>query len=252
MTMIRTKKPSLSQAVSAVASTVSVLMVVLSASLIGCATSGDSGTRQATRTVPENARSGFLRDYEKLEPVTGEEGATRWLSKAADWKKYTRFMVDAVVFHVPPAHQDEVRPRPEVVAAMTREFRAALIREIGAKYEIVDEPGAGVMRIRAALTSITPTSKQLQAWHYIPIALVSTGIGEATGVRGKNLLIFMEGDLSDSVNGALLGEVMQGRISQEADSRGVLEATPEDVKPVLDFWARRLREMVEKLQAASS
>ena len=108
------------------------------------------------------------------------------------------------------------------------------------------------MRIRAALTAIKPTAKQLEAWQYVPVALVATGVAEATGLRGDDALLFMEGEASDSLNGEIMGEVLQGRISEESDAKDMLDMTAEDIEPVLDYWASELVRTIGKARGPSS
>ncbi len=230
-----------------------VLTLLFSVFLGACATTEeDDGSREASVEVPMEARSGFLQDYDRLERVPGEEAVLRWVNAEGDWNQYDRFLVDPVQFRVPPAYKDQAHPREEAVAAMTRYFREAMVRELGSRYEVVDEPAAGVMRIRAALTSIKPTAKQLEAWQYLPVALVATGVAEATGLRGEDALLFMEGEASDSLNGEIMGEVMQGRISEESHAKDALDMTAEDIEPVLDYWASELVRTIKKARAQSS
>ena len=173
----------------------------------------------------------------------------RWVNPATDWSKYRAFMIEPVDSVVPPAYREEVQPNPEVVVAVTRYFREALTREIGTKFKVVDEPGAGVARINVAITSFVPTTKQLSAWQYLPIGLVAVGVGEMTGRRDREIVVFMEGEMTDSLNGQLLLEVMQGRTSTEGGIRRIEEITPETVKPVLDFWAKEHLDLLLDAQA---
>ena len=230
-----------------------VITVLLTAILGACATTEeDEGSREASVEVPAEVRSGFLQDYDRLEKVPDEEAVLRWVNTEADWTQYDRFLVDPVQFRVPPAYKDQGQPPAEAVVAMTRYFREAVVRELATQYQVVDEPGAGVMRIRIALTSLKPTDKQLEAWQYVPVALVATGVAEVTGLRGDDVLLFMEGEASDSLNGEMMGEVLQGRISEESDAKDMLDMTAEDIEPVLDYWASELVRTIGKARAQSS
>jgi len=210
--------------------------------LAGCG--GESSTRKVSGSVPEELRSGFLADYSRVQPVAGEPAVMRWINQDIDWNKYQAFMIEPVDSMIPPAYRSEVQPDPKVVAAVTRYFREALAREIGAKFKVVDEPGLGVARVSVAVTSIVPTTKQLSAWQYLPIGLVAVGVGELAGKRDKEIVVFMEGEMTDSLNGELLLEVMQGRVSKEGGIRNIDEITPETVKPVLDYWAAEQRDLI--------
>jgi len=215
--------------------------------LAGCG-SGPA-TRPASGEVPEDLRSGFLQDYSRIKPVAGDPAVLRWINPAVNWNRYKAFMIEPVDSVVPPAYRSEISPNPEVVVAVTRYFREALIREFGARFRIVDEPGPGVARVNVAVTSIVPTTKRLSTWQYLPIGLVAVGIGEMSGTRDREIVVYMEGEMTDSLNGELLLEVMQGRVSKESGARRIEEVTRETVKPVLDYWAREHRDLVLKVQA---
>jgi hypothetical protein len=211
---------------------------LVAAFLGGCATTAGDRTSQVSGAIPAEMRSGFLPDYSKLREVPGEKGKLRWIAPDLDRGKYRRFIVDPVESRVPLAYQDKVRPNPEVAAAVTTYFRDALVRELRTRYEVVEKPGAGVARISTAITAIHPTAKQLEAWQYLPVAMVVTGIAEASGARERNVVVYVEGEITDSLNGKLLAEVMQGRVAEEGGVRRIEDITPETVKPVLDFWAK--------------
>ncbi len=212
---------------------------LLAAALVaGCATTAGDGAAKPSGGIPMELRSGFLEDYSKLQPVPEEKGKWRWIAPDIDRARYRRFMVDPVEARVPPGYRDEVQPKPEVVARVTKYFREAIIRELRTRYEVVDEPGAGVARISVAITAIQPSARELQAWQYLPIALVVAGVAEAAGAREKNVVVYMEAEITDSLNGKLLAEVLQGRVAEQGGVRRIEDVRPETITPVLDFWAR--------------
>lgn len=220
--------------------------IMLILSLTGC---GSLGRGSASQEVPEDLRSGFLTSYSRVQPVADQKTLWRWVNPKVDWSKYTRFIVDPVESRVPPKFQDKVQPNPDVIAAVTEYFREALIREIGSRYKVVDKPGRGVGRISVAVTSIIPTTKQLEAWQYLPIGLVAAGIGEAAGLREKNLVVYMENEITDSLNGKLLLEAIEGRVSEGSGIRDIQEVSSDTVRPVLDFWAADTVRLLEEAAA---
>lgn len=224
------------------------MAVVAGALLIGCSSKAPD-TREASVRMPEELRSGFLQDYSRIERVRGEKAVMRWINPEIDWGKYKGFMVEPVDSMVPRAYRDELQPDPKVVAAVTSYFREALIREFKTQFEVVTVPGHGVARVSIAITSFIPSPKQLSAWQYLPIGLVAAGVGEVTGKRDREIVLFMEGEITDSINGELMLEVMQGRTSNEGGVRRIDDITPETVKPVLDFWAKDHVELISKLRA---
>jgi len=218
--------------------------------LTACASSG-GGAQKTAAGIPEELRSGFLHDYSRLEPVAGEKAVVRWINPETDWRRYKRFMVEPVDSIVPPAYRSTLQPDPAVVAAITAYFREALAREIGSGFEITDRPGSDVARISVAITAIQPTSRQLSAWQYLPIPLIAAGVGELTGTRSKDTVVYSEGEISDSVNGEVLMQVMKGRVSQQGGARRIEQISPETVKPVLDFWATEYLRMIQEAKKKS-
>jgi len=213
--------------------------------LSACAT---SGVGRSASGIPEELRSGFLQDYSRLEPIAGKQAVFLWVNPEVDFGKYTHFLVEPVDSVVPPAYRASLQPNPDVVAAVTDYFRGALIRELGSQYEIVDRPGKDVARISVAITAIQPTAKQLSAWQYLPIPLLVTSVGEITGNRERDVVVYMEGEITDSVNGQLLMELMKGRVSEQGGARRIEDITAATVKPVLDFWAREHLRLVQDAQ----
>lgn len=223
---------------------------ILTALLLGgCASGGKDAMRPASDKFPEELRSGFLQDYDRIQPVKGEPAVMRWINPEVDWARYKRFMIEPVDSVVPRAYRKSLQPDPDVVSTVTKYFRNTLVREFGAKYEVVDDPGEGVARVSVAITSIQPTSKQLSGWQYLPIGLIAAGVSEVAGTREKDVVVFMEGEMTDSLNGELLMEVMQGRVSTERGNRRIDDITPETVKPILNFWAQEHVKVVEQAKS---
>ena len=209
--------------------------------LSGCASTPDASDKK----IPEELQSGFLRDYARLEPLGGDLLVWRWLNPKVDFRKYDRFMIETIDSVVPPAYRESQSPNPKIVAAATAYFREALIRELGKRYEIVDSPGENVGRISIALTSIQPSVRQLSSWQYLPIPLVVAGVSEMTGVRERDVVAYMEGSITDSLNGELLMEMMKGRVGPAGRIRTIEDVTMEAIKPILDFWSENYLQLLE-------
>lgn len=224
------------------ASLLSVL--VLSA---GCASS--SGTPEAKSTVSEENFAGFLDDYSRLEPIESEPGVLLWMNPGAPLEDYNTFIVDPVVMEIAPALAQGERPDPENVARITEYFREAITRELSRHAVLTDTPGKGVGRLQVAITGAQVTSQELDAWQFVPVALLITGAAEATGTRDKASVLFMEAKMTDSVTGDTVAETVQqgvGRVSGGTDTR---KLTKDDVENILDHWAQRLGNRIAKIQA---
>lgn len=182
--------------------------------------------------------SGYLKDYSKLKPF---DGGSRWISSKTDFTQYTKMIVEPVTFYVGKSLKDaEVTPNPENINKITDYFHEALVREVSKKFEIVDKPGPGVGRVRAAITSVKLESGDLDAYQYLPVMLVATGAAEVAGMRDKVAVISMEGELTDSITGKILAAVVKSR-GKDVTIKNVDNLTEDEVKSVLDYWATESR-----------
>ncbi len=123
------------------------------------------------------ANSGFLTDYSKLTPSREKEGAYSYNNPQKNLRLYKMFMIDPVQVQlkdpIPPAGFD--RGELDRVA---RNFEAELRSALGPTYPVVQQPGFGVLRMRAAITDVTPADPAL---NILPIVrLAGFGFGGAS------------------------------------------------------------------------
>jgi uncharacterized lipoprotein YmbA len=106
----------------------------------------------ATKVVKEEQYSGFLKDYSQLKEEKDAAGAPvmRHISPKLSSGAYRQIMIDRVEFYPVP------QPNANVDAATLEQIRAYLDRElrkkIGERVPVVNQPGPGVIRMRAAIT----------------------------------------------------------------------------------------------------
>lgn len=158
--------------------------------------------------------SGFLDAsiYPKLKP--GETKGTKlWIKEGADLRAYDRLLIDPIVCMPTEKMTEELTPEQEKKA--TDVFRRILVEAVDPFYPVVSEPAAHVLRVRIALTELTPTRGDM-------------GVGAAA----------LEVDFRD----ALSGEVLCAAVSRiEGSERG--EEAKEEWKAVegaFREWADRL------------
>ncbi len=170
-------------------------------------------------------RTGFISDYARLQKA--EAGAMRFISP--ELREYKRYMVDPAEMRI---QRDVLKPneRAEVAGYM----RDALTRILKAQgFDLTNQPGAGVARVRVAITDV-----QLSKW-YLNLHPASKATGAGSGGAS------MEAEVIDSVTGKQLAAVVQaGKGNQfELDTFSKLD----DVKDVIDKWAdaaaKRLKEL---------
>jgi len=125
-------------------------------------------------------QSGFLTEA----PVTATETA------------YTAALIDPVEFRPVGRTPDSVKP--EDVAALTAAYEAELRAAFGKRFTLVDKPGPGVLRVRAAITGYTLANP---AWNAVSLAVP---------IGPRNGGISTEAEVLDSRSGQLLASLSQG------------------------------------------
>jgi hypothetical protein len=151
-------------------------------------------------------------------------------------------MIDRVEFYPVP------QPSANVDAATLEQIRAYLDRElrkkIGERVPVVNQPGPGVVRMRAAITGAKDEKAALAPYEYIPIAFVITTAREAAGVRAKDATVYAEAEMLDSVSGEWLGGVVKKGTGEAVTGGKSGQMTLEEVKPLLDKWAQLAADFV--------
>ena len=176
-----------------------VVFLLLFIGLIGC-----SSTKKSDKVV----FSGFLNDYSILRK--GDEGEATWVyqNPIAEWKKYTKVIVDPVQVWMGKKSTMQSVSREERVALSTRLW-GILSDKLKRDYRITQEPGPEAFRVSVALTE-----------------------AEASRVMGTAMV---EAKITDSQIGNLLVAAVDRR-------RGTANVTSEsgrwgDVEASFEYWA---------------
>lgn len=182
-------------------------------------------------TVP----SGFLVTYEGFEASPRLIGSFEYLDPLVNLRRYNRFMIDPVIaFPGPFASNAPVDSAQR--AQLVEYFQSALIEQLEARYELVEQRGEGVLRLRAALTELNPAMpfldlKVLGKFGYTP--------GAAT----------LELEVSDSISGKRVFAFIDRRRSVDLRPGGSLD-DQFDNRRTLDFWAEYIRWRFDIIQGS--
>ena len=171
----------------------------------GCATT----ERVAVKEQP--AVCGFLgdscRDLEK-----GGEGqpGLRWVNPKAQLTQYNKVIVDVVGFF----GSDAAKIPPKDQEALTALFQKSLTEALAKKYQVVDQPGPGVMRLQVAILDAEAATPGLRSiTMVIPQArLLSTG---AYAITGKYPFVGggqAAAKITDSMTGQVLAAAADRRV----------------------------------------
>jgi len=207
--------------------------------LIAC---GSLGEVQAQSTRTRISRySGFLGDYSKLKRSRQLKGAMSYENPSKKLGHYDKFMIDQVVVHFAPNAKgigvDPIKVQ-QVADYFHRELWLALSMRM--RYQVVNTPGPGVLRLRMAITDIKTT---------VPIMNIHPGTKLLGQVLGFGLGgASMEGEAVDSQTGERVLAVVdmrRGAFNPFPSAAGFDEVG--HAEEVVRYWVKRFVGRVDKV-----
>jgi len=191
--------------------------------------------------------SGFLSDYSKLKEGKSGEADFTYIKEGANWKSYDKIMIDHLVFFM--SEDAEYKGiQSDELKEMADTWHRAFLDALGEDYEIVQGPGPGVLRFRAAITDLTPTKPGLNTvTSIIPVGLAVSVI--KTGVTGAGIgvgKVTAEVEILD----ASTNEVLAAAIDFKAGKKYRLDKAMSKwghVKLAIESWAEQLHGRLEEV-----
>lgn len=201
----------------------SIILVALTILAVGCAA-----------PVTEQERAGFVSDYSRLSKASGNS----YLYTSPKVAEYKAFIVDRPVILFTPDTSGENAFSADDLEELQDHFQEALIKAITKDdaYQVVEQAGPGVARVKVALTNVDATIGALNV--SFATKITGAGLGGAA----------MEGEILDSVSGEQLGASIQWGSGSRVLRAGFTKLG--DAKLQINSWAKTLRERLE--DAASS
>jgi Protein of unknown function (DUF3313) len=222
--------------------------------LAGCAANGGGGMSLGSggganvvaseATAAKVARVGFLTDYDKLRPMPSGGGVLCWRAANVDWKKYDKVLIERMQVYL----NRDGAPRsidPSDLKTLLDYFHSAVVKDLAPTTQVVNKAGPGVLRVRFALTDLTPTDAVASlAGTAIPYGFVAEiGSGAATGRPAGSTPYLgqtgMEVQFRDGATGAVVGECADteiGRKYADALNQGATKAADAWVNGYLDSF----------------
>lgn len=175
------------------------------------------------------AATSFLEHPERLKADQKAEGIWWWEAPGVDWGRYDKLKIDPVAVRVDTAGAEREVTKAEVVELAVK-LRRAVLAQLGRTIPVVDRPGPGVLRVRAALTNVKPVSP---AMNVVTTAILMWPLdaGDAT----------IEVRFSDGGDGRLLGEVLALQQGSTMEVHKVWTRWGQ-VESAFDRWGIMLRE----------
>lgn len=195
---------------------------------------------------PENY-SGFLKDYSVLKEEKSPSGAPvmRWIKPGIDVSQFTSVYVEPSQLYPQPQPSEKI-PQ-STLDGITRYYDQALQTQFAKALPLASGPGPGVLVVRPAITAVSASTKGLQPYEVIPIALIAAGVSTATGIRDQDTSIATEAAFLDGSDGKVVAEVVRKGAGTELENSSQV-MTANDAKAVLDGWARDMLKSYEQLK----
>lgn len=205
-----------------------VLLLSVAATLWGCAPNPATSPSDSTTTsdrpkapagLEHPTRSGFLTDYSKLKPSPTHSGA--FVERSEKLAAYSTFMVDLP--RVLPRTTVRGMPIDEATAAaLAAALKQEAIAALDVNFTVVDAPGAGVARLRSAVTQLAQCER---------------GPGSQTLLIGG---AGVEMEIVDSISGERLAAVVESDAVTTTDPLLRSSDPYYDAKLVFEHWSARL------------
>lgn len=209
------------------------VLLVSSLLLAGCAASGMKSVE----------KTGFLRDYHLLQPGGADRAALLYVKPDADFKQYNKLMFDRVmVLFADNAEYREIDPA--VLKELTDYYQNALFTAVKGGYEIVDQPGPGVLRVRAAITGVKPSKPVANTLSTIvPVGIVAAG---ATKAVSDDNLGTGEASTEFELLDAMTGERVAAAVDRRQGGKSMFRGKWDDTKEAFDHWSKRFRQRLDE------
>lgn len=204
-----------------------------------------AGSAGADDKKEMGADSGFLGSatYASLQDVESPSGlkARRWIAPGVALGQYEAVMFDKTVFY--PAPQATNQLSMATLNQIGAYLDEAMRRELNGVVRLVSEPGPKTLRFRPAITAVAARDEGLKAYQLIPVAFILT-----RGQTTKKAALALEYEVIDAGTGQLVAAGMrEGEGKELKTMKDTL--TLEQMKPVIDTWAKDARAFMEAAKA---
>lgn len=176
-------------------------------------------------------------DCSKLTPGGKDQASLRYVNPAAQWANYSKVMIDPVGFY----GGDETTIPAEDQKRLVDYFDQQLNMQLAKNFEIVQQPGPGVMKIQAAMTDVSAATPGLRSVSMIiPQARTLSSLKYlATGTYPFVGSAQAEGKITDSQSGEVLAEAIDRRLGGGAFKTG-FQWKYGDAEYAIDHWCEML------------
>jgi hypothetical protein len=217
--------------------------------MIGLTTQAQDLSKQQDKLLSHE--SGFLGDcYSKLQPDPKNADLLIYWKNEDVLKNSSKFILDPVtVYLLPEAQQRGIDP--EQLAKLAQYFTKAIRDELlgSGRYEVVTEPGPGVVVLRLAITDVEPTGGKENAAVKGAAMAASTAVAPGASMVVPRLSVgkvAIEGEMVDSVSGQQMVAFMTSKSGRRYFSGLKAYEKWGDIDAAFRTWAKNFRERLDK------
>ncbi len=197
----------------------------------------------AAQKIETKETSGFLKNYSDLSKGSEEQLGLVYEKPGLDLSTYKKVMIDHVVIYLAP-NSDAKAIQPEQMTELSSYFHQSLIKALESRYEITDQPGSDVLRVRTAITDVEPGHPVAGSMSSVmPIGIAISSATKA--VSDTNVGVgraAMEIELISSTTGERLAAAVDRREGGKQFGRGKWA----DIEKAFDHWAEKLGAFLDK------
>jgi hypothetical protein len=227
-----------------------ICLSVLASSLVlmGLTTRAQDLSKKQDKILSK--QSGFLTNYARLEPDSKNPDLLIYWKNKDLLKTSTKFIVDPVMIYLlPEADQRGIDAADLDKLALT--FTQAIKDELtgSGRYEVVTEPGPGVLELAVALTNVEPTSGKKNAALKGAATAASVMVAPGASLAVPRLSVgkvSIEGEVLDSASGQVEVEFMTSKTGRRYFSGLKQYQTWGDINAAFKSWAKGFRQRLDK------
>jgi hypothetical protein len=181
--------------------------------------------------------SGFLEDYSQLEPMGDKAGKARlYASPTLSIDSYDKILIEPMAFFLHPDAKG-TNVDSGKVSEVTTYFDTLARDTLLHYYQVVDQPGPGVMRLKTALTDINTASPTKNV---VSTIVIKTGVD----VGGASI----EAELLDSQTGELIASFVDSRKGRSFLNTKNYRSLG-DSKKAIQYWVEHTAEYLDAIRA---
>ena len=211
-----------------------------------------SGCATATEADIKAPTSAFLGPSAKLltpGDISKGQAGLRYFNPAAKWREYYKVIIEPVTFW----GDDASKVAPPDQQVLTTHFKGALDKEFGERFELVTQPGPGVLRVQVAITDAEAATPGLRT-----VALVVPQMRMLNAAQsmasGKTVFaggLQAEAKFTDSRTGQLLAAGV-GRAVGGSSLKAAAQVEWGDAEYAIDLFAKRAAANMKALTSGSA